>query len=193
MRKIIILIILLGLPCFAHAYIRDARLDSNSISVGYARQNDPYEDNPNSAVTISNFSFEKMISDDSSFGFICSKDNYIDNTLGWNECQTIIEASYNKNIFRNDVFASSWIFGMSVRNRIDYDDNLYPLPELGIALSYRPFNFITLRSNLVLSDMFGIGIAFNLPYNLEISEEYYLYTSSFDSNTQPVCMLSYKI
>jgi hypothetical protein len=193
MRKIIILIILLGLPCFAHAYIRDARLDSNSISVGYVRQTDPDEDNSYSATSISNFSFEKLISDDSSFGFMCGKADNVVDPWSWNQTFTLIEASYNKNIFRNDVFASSWIFGISVRNRIDYDDNLYPLPELGIALSYRPLNFLTLRSNLVLSDLFGIGIAINLPYNLEISEEYYWYTGSFDSNTQPICMLSYKI
>jgi hypothetical protein len=191
-------VLFFGLVCMflvggAFAYTRDARLDSNSIGLGF--YSNPYNDGGDrGAINISAFTFEKMLDENSSVGAMYAV--YEDASSGLpitdqsNE-YSHLEISFNKGIYRNDVFASCWIFGVMIGNNPNSFN--YYMPEAGVALSYKPFGFLTIRSNLVLSNMLSFGAAIDLPYNFEFSSTYYWFSAYGHPTMDPVCLLSYKI
>jgi hypothetical protein len=189
-KTIILLLVLTFLSVAAHAYIRDARIDRESVGYGY------WDHNPDTSFSVkqdicNQIFYEKLIDESSSFGLLINREHiYERDTDIWLSKIFISDAdyyydeiSYNRNFFRNDIFASAWVIGAYYYESSTGRNESFP--NLGVALSIKPLPFMYLRANLVLIRMFGFSAAFDLPYNLELEGMYSL--------SGPIVKLSYKL
>jgi hypothetical protein len=169
----------------AMAYTRDARLDSNSIAVSYGETYTEPGIRPIQKTLISRISFEKALNEDWSFGFLVQKD------MGYGQRQDLwfvnlqdeeskyFEWSFNRSITKGEDFSACWIFGIYQSLDTSAGNALKDwafMPEIGVALTKRIYGPLLFRSNLVLSNLFSMGVHVGLPGNVDFGVDYSYYS-----------------
>lgn len=203
MKKLLILSIVIHcLFVPAYAYTRDARLDSNSIGISYGEtgtDTDP-DIHPIQKTLISRISFEKVLNEEWSFGFLVQKETgYGQREHSWffdiyDQENRYFEWSFNRSITKSEDFSACWLFGIYQSLDNSEGNGLKDwafMPEIGAAVSKRIYGPLRFRSNLVLSGLFSLGVHMELPSNLDLGVDY-SYGSIITTKFQGLASMSYK-
>jgi hypothetical protein len=186
MKKIVVIMFVFCLlSTSSHAFIRDARMDYNVLGVGYGENLDVNIDS-SGKFSKSSLEIEKLLDKDASFGFTSNTytEYYSDGSFP-DKVSTFVEASYNRRFYCNDYFASAWVLGLQ---KIAEADWTWPAPEVGLTVSIRPVQYMSIRMNFIVGGLFGLETAIGLPYNMEfgVGANYFgsgagnpLYTANF--------------